>query len=265
MAPWLRGLGVRRVVTRRMDYVPRGGPWVRYLYNGAVDRVIAISGAVRDALVAGGVEANRIALVPSGIDPEPFAAAAWERARVRAEWNVGEEDVVAIVVGVLEHRKGHSTLIDAAARIDGGLRLRWVFCGTGSIEAELRAQAARCGVTVSFLGFRDDVARCLAGADLAVLPSRHEGLGIAALEAMAAARPVVASRVGGLAEVVLEGESGYLLPPSDVEGFAAAFAKLARSADLRRRLGEAGAARVRARYSAVAMAEGTLACYLRSP
>jgi glycosyltransferase involved in cell wall biosynthesis len=260
MAPWLGGLGVRRVVTRRMDYRPRGGPWARYLYNRAVDRVIAISDGVRAALEGAGVRPDRIRVVPSGIDIEAFAGAPDVRTAERAAWGVGADDVVVIVVGVLERRKGHATLFEAAARLRA-TRLRWVVCGTGSQDAALRADAAARGLDVRFLGFRADVARCLAAADVAVLPSLHEGLGVAALEAMAAGRPVVASRVGGLAEVVVDGETGRLVPAGDAGALAAALAALADAPAERARMGTAARARVCARFSAVAMAEGTLACY----
>jgi glycosyltransferase involved in cell wall biosynthesis len=264
MAPWLGGLGVRRIVTRRMDYAPRGGPWVRHLYNRAVDRVIAISGGVRAALVAAGVDPARIRVVPSGIDLDAFTVSPAARAALRHEWNVADADVVAIVVGVLEPRKGHVTLLDAATRLRD-MRLRYVFCGTGSLDAALRADAAARGLDVRFLGFRDDVARCLAAADVAILPSLHEGLGVAALEAMAAGRPVVASRVGGLAEVVADGETGRLVPSGDPTALAAALASLASAPDVRARMGRAGLARVAAHYSSTAMAEGTLACYTEAP
>ncbi len=264
MAPWLGGVRARRIVTRRMDYRPSGGPWARYLYNRAVDRVIAISSGVERALRAAGVEASRIRIVPSGIDVARFPAPAAARTALRAAWRAGDGDVVVIVVGVLEARKGHATLIDAAARLPA-LPLRLVFCGAGSLEAALRRRAAAQRVDVTFLGFRDDVADCLAAADVAVLPSLHEGLGVAALEAMAAGRPVVATRVGGLAEVVADGETGRLVPAGDATALAAALAALVRDPALRARMGAAGAARVAARFSAAAMAEGTIACYLEPP
>jgi len=237
---------------------------VRYLYNRAVDRVIAISAGVRSALVGAGVDPARIRLVPSGVDPDAFTPDPAARAALRREWALADDDVAVILVGVLEARKGHATLLEAAARLRD-TRLRWIFCGTGSLEAALRADATARGIAVRFTGFRPDVARCLAAADVTVLPSLHEGLGVAALEAMAAARPVVASRVGGLAEVLVDGETGSLVPPRDADALAAALRPLAVAPDLRARMGAAGAARVRARYSAAAMAEGTLACYGEPP
>jgi glycosyltransferase involved in cell wall biosynthesis len=250
-----------RVVTRRMDYVPRGGPYVRWLYNHAVDAVIAISDGVRRALLAGGVRAERIHVVASGIDPDALVAPVGARAACRSEWGVADHTLVAVVLGALERRKGQDVLLEAARAVP---TMHVVFCGDGSERASLERAARRLGGRVTFAGFRQDVAACLAAADVVVLPSRHEGLGVAALEAMAAERPVVASRVGGLADVVVEGETGVLVPPDDVPRLAAALARLAADPGERVALGRAGRARVLAQFTAATMAEGTLACYERT-
>jgi glycosyltransferase involved in cell wall biosynthesis len=263
LAPLVPRRGRRLVVTRRMDYVPRGGAWARWLYTGAVDAVIAISAGVRDALVRGGVPAERIRIVPSGVDADALAAPPGAREALRAEWGVPDDAVLVVLVGALERRKGHDVLLAAAARASA--RLRYAFVGTGSLEPALRTAAAPLGDRVVFAGFRDDVAACLAAADVAVLPSRHEGLGVAALEAMAAGRPVIASRTGGLAEVVVDGETGLLVPPEQAAPLATALDRLAADAALRARFGAAGSARVRAQYGAEKMAEETLACYGRAP
>jgi len=265
MAPWLAGCGVRRVVTRRMDYPPGRGPWTALLYHQAVDVVIAISEGVRAALLASGVRPDRIRVVPSGIDVDAFAPPPGARARLRADWGVAPDEVVVILVGVLEARKGHRILLDAARAIPPSLRVRYVFCGAGSEEAALRARVAADGLPVHFTGFRRDVPACLAAADVAVLPSLHEGLGVAALEAMAAERPVVASRTGGLAEVVIDGETGRLVSPGDAVALGRALVELAADPERRRAMGARGAVRVRARFSGAAMAEGTLACYGGAP
>ncbi|HLY38443.1 MAG TPA: glycosyltransferase family 4 protein [Candidatus Binatia bacterium] len=262
LAPVLRGLDARRVVTRRMDYVPAGGAYARFLYNRAVDVVIAISDGVRAALLRAGVRPDRIRVVPSGVDADAFATTDAARSAVRREWMVAADEVAVVVVGALERRKGHAVLLDAAA----GLRalapgLRYVFCGDGSEAAALARAAASLGGIVRFAGFRRDVAACLAAADIVALPSLHEGLGVAALEAMAAGRPVVASRVGGLAEAVEEGEAGLLVPPGDAAALGVALARLAHDPALRARLGAAGRMRVAARYTTTNMANGTLACY----
>ena len=263
LAPFCRGRGARLVVTRRMDYVPAGGAWTRWLYNGAVDVVVAISEGVRAALLRAGVRPERVCVVPSGVDLERVAAPAEARERVRGEWGAARDDVVVLVPGALEQRKGHAVLLDAAARLAAGgeQRLRYVFCGDGAERQTLVRVAAPLGDAVRFEGFRDDIGACLAAADIVALPSLNEGLGVAALEGAAAARPVVASRIGGLVEAVGDGETGVLVPPGDAAALAAALRRLAADAGLRARLGAAGRDRVLARYSVARMAEGTLACY----
>src|SRR5205814_2127391 len=201
LAPLSRGRGARLVVTRRMDYVPAGGPYVRFLYNRAVDAVIAISEGVRTALIRVGVRAERIRVVPSGIDARALAAPPAARAAVRREWGLGDDEVAVVALGALEVRKGHAVLLAAAAGLASAApRLRYVFCGEGRQAKALAGAAAALDGVVEMVGFRRDVAACLAAADIVALPSLQEGLGVAALEAMAASRPVVASRVGGLAE-----------------------------------------------------------------
>ena len=266
LAPLSRGRGARLVVTRRMDYVPTGGPYVRFLYNRSVDAVIAISEGVRTALIRVGVRAERIRVVPSGIDAGALAAPPAARAAVRREWGLGDDEVAVVALGALEVRKGHAVLLAAAAGLASAApRLRYVFCGEGRQAKALAGAAAALDGAARLVGFRRDVAACLAAADIVALPSLQEGLGVAALEAMAASRPVVASRVGGLAEAVVHEETGLLVPPGDPTALAAALARLARDPDLRARLGAAGHARVLARYTATRMAEGTLACYEDRP
>lgn len=264
LAPWVRG--ARRVVTRRMDYEPRGGVAVRWLYNRSVDVVIAISPGVRDALVAAGVRPERIRIVPSAVDPSRVQAAPGVRAEQRVAWGVSPGEVVVLVLGALERRKGQDVLLSAVEQLgEGAAAVRLVFCGDGSERAALEAQAAPLGGRVIFTGFQDEVAPALAAADVVVVPSRHEGLGVAALEAMAAGKPVIASRVGGLAEVVVDGESGLVVPPEDPPALASALARLLADPSLRARLGAAGQVRVGARHGLAAMAEGTLACYGKAP
>jgi glycosyltransferase involved in cell wall biosynthesis len=262
LAPWVPA-GVRRVVTRRMDYVPRGGLATRLLYDRGVDVVIAISHGVRRALLAAGVQASRIVVVPSGVDLERVAAPAGSREMERRALGAREDDVVVLGLGALEPRKGFDVLVDAVAT--GAAPLRLVLAGGGSQGASLERRAHAAGVQLTRLGFREDVGPLLAAADIVAVPSRAEGLGIAALEAMAAGRPVVASRVGGLAEAIEHDVTGLLVPPEDAASLGAAIERLARDPAARDRLGLVAAARVRERFSLDAMAAGTLACYENAP
>jgi glycosyltransferase involved in cell wall biosynthesis len=266
MAPLCRGRGARLVVTRRMDYTPAGGPYARLLYNHAVDAVIAISEGVRHALLRVGVRRDRVRVVPSGVDRARFAVPAGTRAATRRAWEIGDDEVLVVLPGALERRKGHAVLLAAASRLARTApALRYVFCGEGREHEALRAETAAFRGTVRLAGFQADMAAAFAAADIVVLPSLMEGLGVAALEAMAAGRPVVASRVGGLAEVVVDAETGLLVAPGDPGALAAALLRLAQDPAERARFGAAGHARVGEHYTTARMAEGTLACYEGRP
>jgi glycosyltransferase involved in cell wall biosynthesis len=138
----------------------------------------------------------------------------------------------------------------------------WV-AGDGPERAALTQLAGELGLDdrVRFLGRREDAADLLAACDVFVLPSRLEGLGVAALEAMAARRPVVASAVGGLAEAIVDGETGLLVPPDDVDALATALVRLVDDAVLRDRLGSAGPQRIADAYSAQQMVDAYAALY----
>jgi len=179
------------------------------------------------------------------------------RAAARARFGVGGELAIGIVAA-LETRKGHDVLLHALARLRReGVALRCLVCGDGSRRAQLENLAQTLGIAdaVRFLGEQRQVADVLAALDVFVLPSRHEGLGVAILEAMAMSLPVVASDVGGIPEIVDAGRTGVLVPCEDAAALAAAIAALDRDRERARRLGEEGRARVVAEFSMEAMAE----------
>ena len=252
---------VRRVVTRRMDYRLRGGGYARWLYNRGADAVVAISEGVREALLASGVHPAQIAVVPSGVDVERFALGASHRDDERRRLGLASGELVLAIVGALEERKGHAILLDAVALLRD-LPLRVLCAGSGSCAQALAARrdALGLGDRVRFLGRVEDVPVFLAAVDIVVMPSRHEGLGVAALEAMAAGRPVIATRVGGLPEVVGD-DGGLLVPPENPQALAAAIRHLALAPATARTLGEAGRRRVAQRFTLAAMAQGTRAVY----
>jgi glycosyltransferase involved in cell wall biosynthesis len=261
-ATWLgalaaRGLGIPVLTTRRMDRTVKRNARNRWLYRTGVRRVVAISPAVAEALLEGGVEPGRIRTIPSAVDP---AALRPRRTRdaLRAEQGLGPGEPLLLALAALVRRKGLDVLLDALARLAAaGPPPRLWIAGEGPERAALERQAARAGLgeRVRFLGRREDAADLLAACDVFVMPSRREGLGVAALEAMAAGRPVVASRVGGLAAAVQEGGTGLLVPPEDPAALASALSTLLGDATLRARLGAAGPARVVAAFGAEAMVE----------
>jgi glycosyltransferase involved in cell wall biosynthesis len=233
-----------------MDYPERKGWYTRYLYNRRVDGIIAISQPIVDLLVSAGIDAKRIRLIHSGIDSRRFEECCSEASRF------GEVPVVG-TVAVLERRKGHQFLLEAAAQLKSqGYRIQYYLAGDGSLRAELEEMVERLKLTneVTFYGFVSDIRAFLSRIDFFVLPSLHEGLGVAALEAMAAGKAVVASRVGGLAELVVDSDTGLLVSPRDPEALAKAIARLLNDRPLARVMGNRGADRVREHFTLEQMA-----------
>jgi glycosyltransferase involved in cell wall biosynthesis len=225
--------------------------------------IVAVSDATRAALVAQGYPAERTITVRNGIDVGDAAAP--------AAIAPAPSGPVLLEVGRLCDVKGQRDLIAAVPRLgrdDVTLLLVGEDIETGgAYRRMLEREAFDLGVgdRVRFLGRRDDVPALLAAADALVLPSSIEGLPLVVLEAMAAQRPVVATAVGGTPEAVVDGETGLLVPPGDVDALARAVDSLLADPERARRLGEAGARRVRERFDADAAAQRVLGLYTSRP
>jgi len=170
----------------------------------------------------------------------------------------GEEKVVGYVGRLDEPKKGLKVLLHAAAEIAAeDPSVRFVVVGDGNARAALEAEADRLGLSnsVRFWKARENVEEVYGALDVFVLPSLWEGFGISLLEAMDEGLPVAGSRVGGIPEVVVGGETGLLSPPGDVEALAVNLRKLLADPALRRRLGSAGRARVQAQFGISKMVE----------
>ncbi|HEX9454004.1 MAG TPA: glycosyltransferase family 4 protein [Candidatus Binatia bacterium] len=251
------GRTTKFLVTRRMDYPVAPNWYTRRLYNQCVDGVVAISQTIADLLIAAGVDARRVRLIPSGIEPKLFASLPPSRLH-------GDGETVFGSVGVLETRKGHRLAIEALAALKlKGIKVRYRLAGDGNLRQELERQALQLGVSdqVSFAGSISDTSTFLGEIDIFVMPSLFEGLGVAALEAMAAAKPVIASRVGGLAETVVDGETGLLFPAADVSALAAAMATLAGDSQRALALGIKARQRVLQHYTLEQMARRNESLY----
>jgi glycosyltransferase involved in cell wall biosynthesis len=255
--------GLPCVLSRRVDNPePRWLVAVKYRLYG---HVIAISEGIRRVLLAEGLAPESVSCVRSALDPAPYLAPC-DRAGLRRELELPEDAPLLAMVAQLIPRKGHRYLLEALPRLlprHPGTRV--LFFGRGPLEADLRQEVAQrgLGAQVRFMGFRTDLARWLGGLDVLVHPADMEGLGISLLQAAAAGMPIVASRAGGMPEVVRDGENGLLIPPGDVPALAVALLRLLDDGDLRRRLGEAGRALVLREFSPEAMCEGNLAVYRR--
>jgi glycosyltransferase involved in cell wall biosynthesis len=198
--------------------------------------VVVPSHALAGYLAAHGFPPRRMHVIPNGIavrrrEPEPRRG-----------------PVVIGTAALLERRKAIDVLLEASARLATPHRL--VVYGDGPLRTELEALAHGLGAPAEFPGFVPDFAERIEELDVFVLPSRGENLPIAILEAMAAAVPVVATRVGGVPEVVADGETGLIVEPDDVEGLAAALDRVAGDDALRERLGRAGATRIAEHFDA---------------
>ena len=188
----------------------------------------------------------RITTIPNGVRFLPT-----HESTLRAELGLAPEDRAIVSVGNLYAVKGHSVLLDAVARLAGELpRVHIVIAGRGDLAAALEQQANTAGIRerVHFLGLREDIANVLASADLFVLPSLSEGLPLALLEAMFAARPIVASAVGDVPVALAGGAAGVLVPPGDAVALAEAIGRLLAQPFEARRLGRSAQVRAAAEY-----------------
>lgn len=254
--PWLRGhllhahegkgahlahwanlwTGAPYLVTRRIARPPSDRYWTRRIYRRA-GRVAAVAEAVRRALrdYDGGIRTAVVHSAVSELPVDPARAAALKR-------GFGDRIVVGNVAALDDAQKGQSLLLDVARELErGDPRLLFVLVGDGPDRGRFERRAAGLG-NVRFEGFIDNVGDYLAAFDVFALPSRHEGIGGILLDAMSAGLPVVATAVDGLPEIVRPDFNGILVPPGDATALRAAVERLARDADLRRRLGANGRA-----------------------
>lgn len=237
------------IVTRRVPFVPRG----RLKYGRRVARFIAISGAVRDALVAGGVDESRIDLVYSGV-PKPTVTRPRDW-RVECRWP--RDAVVCGIVGAMTAEKGVATLAEIGEHLPetSRERIRLVLLGGQSAGSQPVG-----GLEAFRAGFVDEIHGAMAGLDVLLHPSSAEGLGTAVIDAMSLGVPPVAFRVGGLPELIEDGRCGLLVPPGDIAAFAGATDSLIRDTALRENLAAAGPGRA-AEFSVDRMVRGTQNVY----
>ena len=207
----------------RLLYYP-----VEKFLAGTFPLAIAVSGEIRDTLVRWRCRPDRVCVLPNGIDPQEFRPLAGARARVRAALGLDAADEVLGAVGRLASGKRFDLLLEAMARLlPQRPRLRLVVVGEGSLKAKLQQQAERLGIAprCHWLGHRTDVRELYQGFDVFVQSSDHEGSPTVVVEAMALAVPVVATRVGGTAELLEHNVHGLLVPRRDPAALAAAIAQ----------------------------------------
>ncbi len=230
--------------------------WLERLAARWCHRMIAISQPMIDwAHCEGIADRQRIAKIYSGIELERFREAAEDPA-LKRQLGIRQGRVVIGMVSKLWKGKGHHVLIEAASRLESqGLPFQILIVGEGDLEADLKAMVKRRGLDerVCFTGFRSDIPQVTAQIDIGCLPSFYEGMGRVALESMAAGKPMVASAVGGLPELVQDGLTGFLVPVGDPIALADRLQSLISDPALRRKMGEEGARRADEQFSSQRM------------
>jgi glycosyltransferase involved in cell wall biosynthesis len=224
------------------------------LVNGIIvvsDDVVA---AFRDAV---GYRGDKLRVVPNAADVERHSDTT-HREGLRAEMGFGPGDHVMTMVGTFKRQKGHAVLIAALGEIATRVpRLHVLLVGAGELSHDICTQVEDAGLTgrVHFLGSRRDVPALLAASDSFVLPSLWEGLSVALVEAMASALPVVATAVSGTRQVMIDGDTGFLVPPGDAPALARAIVELLSDPARASEMGVAGRRRVVTHFGAAAQAE----------
>jgi L-malate glycosyltransferase len=251
------------VASRRVDFHLQNNSFSRWKHR-QVDCFIAASEAIRHMLLHDGVPEDRTVTVHEGIDVDHVLAA--PVVDVHAAFFLPHGAPVVGNVAALVPHKGQRHLIEAAHLVVQQMPdARFVILGEGELREHLERQVKeyRLEKHVLLPGFRTDVLGCMKSFDLVAMSSVTEGLGTSLLDAMAASRPIVATRAGGIPEIVEDGLNGVLVPPRDHREMARQIVRLLGDAALRQRMGEAGLARVRKDFTVERMVERTAAVYAR--
>lgn len=217
------------------------------------DRTLAVSESQRRELARYGVAPwEQIEVMPLGLELERFTHCEARRGELRAELGLPSDAPLVGIVARLVPIKDHDTFLRACRRVADRLpAARFLVVGDGERRGEIEALAGTLGLgdRTLFLGWRHDLDRLYADVDVVALTSRNEGLPVAVIEAMASARPVVATRVGGVPDLVRDGATGLLAPPGDTGAIANALLRLLEDSHLAARMGQAGREAAYPRYT----------------
>jgi glycosyltransferase involved in cell wall biosynthesis len=265
MAARLAGFG-KTIVSRRVDFSIHRSPLRLNIlkYRFGVDRYVAISEGVRRVMVADGIPAARIDIVPSGVDLAELQKTPCSD--YPAEFMISPDVPVVGDVAAFGWHKAQEVLVEACPHLWELVPDARVFLvGDGECMAKVRAVAEKVGADerLVFTGHRKDARSLIRWFDVFVMCSVKEGLCTSILDAHVLGTPVVASAVGGIPEIVVNGETGLAVPPRDPVALANAIARVIQDPEYGRRLNERGRALVEKSYSVDAMVDGTLNVYER--
>ena len=190
------------------------------IHSRVFEKIVAVSEEIKSTLLNNGIKEERISVISNGIDVDSYSNS-FPPEDIRFLAGTNADTRVVCCVGRLSPQKGHRYLIEAAPKIIKEMpNVVFLFVGDGPLCAELKSLAGRMGLQekIIFLGFRKDIASILKVSDLFVLPSLNEGTPMALLEAMASGKAIVSAEVGGVPELITNGENGILVKPMDSEG-----------------------------------------------
>ena len=259
------GTAVRRLVTRRVDFSIFRHNFLRLSglkYRFLADDYIAISNRIKAVLVNSGISDRRIFVVHSGVDPDRFKPATGDH--LRSEFDIRDNEKIVINVAHLAGHKGQKYLIRAIPHVLEKLPdTRFFIVGRGELMEELRALASSLGLQRQLIltGFRHDVGGFYKIADLFVMSSVEEGLGTAVLDAMATGKPVVATKAGGLPEIISDGKTGRLVAPAHPLALAEAMVDMLTHPQLADAMAAEARKRVQACFSIQAMVDKNIEVY----
>ena len=217
------------------------------------DRLVTVSEQVKSELIGYGIaKAEKISVVPLGFDLDPFLNSHAQQGEFRREMGLSDKHKLVGIVGRIFPIKNHALFLESAARIAAQEpAARFVVVGDGVFRPNLENQARALGITdrVLFTGWRRDLPRIYADLNVLVVSSDNEGTPVSAIEAMASSRPVVATRVGGLPDLIEDRKTGRLVPHRDAEALASAVLDLLQSPHTARELGRNAQESVRQRFA----------------
>jgi glycosyltransferase involved in cell wall biosynthesis len=244
-ASWFVPVKVK-IVFRRVSFPLRKNCFTHFKYTWKIDCIVAISESIRSQLQLDGLPASIIRTIYEGMDLSFYPPNPCRKPRCP-----GEPAIVGTVAH-LSHEKGLNFLIEAASRIPNAKeKLRFVIVGNGDCLPELKALAQAKGLSdiFQFVGFHTNISEYMNAFDIFALPSLSEGLSSAILEAMAASLPIVATDVGGIPELVQNGNNGLLVAPADPVALARAIRHLADNPEISQNMGLKGRARIEAQFT----------------
>ncbi len=244
LSAWLSGTP-SRVCSRRVNF-PLNNHLSRFKYNWLLERIVTVSESIRQTLIEDGVRPELVRVVYEGVDLD------WIDGLRSPGLPVPRRGLVVGMVAHLSAEKGHRTLLEAASRVAGRFPdTQYFLVGDGALRDELLDYTRQLGLgdQVHFTGFRNDSDALMKEFDVFCLPSLSEGLSSAILSAMANRLPVIATQVGGIPELVQDGETGILTPPGESLPLSEALSRMLESESLRMSYGLAGRRRIEREFT----------------